>query len=104
MVDAPKRQGSTTEHLLGNQHYQASAQWQTLYENDKPVAELFHVAYTITDDTAAKRPITFVFNGGPGAASAYLHMGALGPRRVVLTPMAACPVRQYRWPTMAKPG
>ena len=31
----------------------------------------------------ASRPITFVFNGGPGAASAYLHMGALGPTRVV---------------------
>ena len=91
MVDAPKRQGSTTEHLLGNQHYQASAQWQTLYENDKPVAELFHVAYTITDDTAAKRPITFVFNGGPGAASAYLHMGALGPRRVVFNPDGSLP-------------
>lgn len=95
MPDTPKRQGNTTEHLLttpnGGQPYTASAQWQTLYENDQPVAELFHVAYTIGDQDAAQRPITFVFNGGPGAASAYLHMGALGPRRVVFNPDGSLP-------------
>ncbi|HSM80376.1 MAG TPA: peptidase S10 [Nodosilinea sp.] len=91
MPDTPYRQASTTEHLLGSQPYTASAQWQTLYENDKPVAELFHVAYTIADQDLAQRPITFVFNGGPGAASAYLHMGALGPRRVVFNPDGSLP-------------
>ncbi|PSR19457.1 peptidase S10 [filamentous cyanobacterium CCP3] len=95
MPDTPQRQGNTTEHLLttshGSQPYTASAQWQTLYENDKPVAELFHVAYTIADQDPAQRPITFVFNGGPGAASAYLHMGALGPRRVVFNPDGSLP-------------
>lgn len=95
MPDTPKRQGNTTEHLLatpnGGQAYTASAQWQTLYENDQPVAELFHVAYTIGDQDPAQRPITFVFNGGPGAASAYLHMGALGPRRVVFNPDGSLP-------------
>ena len=46
-------------------------------------AEIFYVAYTQQPATAAKdRPITFVFNGGPGAASAYLHLGAIGPRIV----------------------
>ncbi len=95
MPDTPKRQGNTTEHLLttpnGGQPYTASAQWQTLYENDQPVAELFHVAYTIGDQDPAQRPITFVFNGGPGAASAYLHMGALGPRRVVFNSDGSLP-------------
>ncbi|HET9963195.1 MAG TPA: hypothetical protein VFQ34_12715 [Nitrospiraceae bacterium] len=46
-------------------------------------AEIFYVSYTLRPEQAAadpKRPITFVFNGGPGAASAYLHLGALGPR------------------------
>jgi carboxypeptidase C (cathepsin A) len=47
-------------------------------------AEIFYVAYTLRDEAnpgpQPQRPITFVFNGGPGAASAYLHLGALGPR------------------------
>jgi carboxypeptidase C (cathepsin A) len=80
------RPGSTTEHTLktsqGTLSYTASAQWQLIYENEKPVAELFHVAYQLSDRPSSDRPLTFVFNGGPGAASAYLHMGALGPQRV----------------------
>ena len=44
-------------------------------------ARIFSVAYTL-DEKAADRPITFVFNGGPGAASAFLHLGAMGPRAV----------------------
>ncbi|MEM7772973.1 MAG: peptidase S10, partial [Cyanobacteria bacterium P01_A01_bin.37] len=50
-------------------------------ERDKPIAEMFYVAYLVEAETGS-RPLTFVFNGGPGAASAYLHMGALGPKRV----------------------
>jgi carboxypeptidase C (cathepsin A) len=91
MADTPPRQGRTTEHQLHGQPYTASAQWQTLYERDRPVAELFHVAYTMAEPDPARRPITFVFNGGPGAASAYLHMGALGPRRVVFNPDGSLP-------------
>jgi carboxypeptidase C (cathepsin A) len=45
----------------------------------KTKAEIFSVAY-VTDPEDSKRPITFVFNGGPGAASAYLHLGAIGPK------------------------
>jgi carboxypeptidase C (cathepsin A) len=44
-------------------------------------ARIFSVAYTL-DEKAADRPVTFVFNGGPGAASAFLHLGAMGPRAV----------------------
>ncbi len=77
----------TSEHVLilpdRQIPYTAIAGWQTLYEKDKPVAEMFHAAYLAKDVAPASRPITFVFNGGPGAASAFLHMGALGPRRVV---------------------
>jgi carboxypeptidase C (cathepsin A) len=46
-------------------------------------ADIFYIAYMLdTGKPAADRPITFAFNGGPGAASAYLHLGALGPRRL----------------------
>jgi carboxypeptidase C (cathepsin A) len=46
-------------------------------------ADIFYIAYALdTGKPVADRPITFVFNGGPGAASAYLHLGVLGPRRL----------------------
>lgn len=52
----------------------------------KPLAKVFFIAYTRDDaGDLAKRPITYCFNGGPGSASVWLHMGALGPRRAVLT-------------------
>jgi carboxypeptidase C (cathepsin A) len=47
----------------------------------KELASIFYVAYT-RDPQDTKRPVTFVFNGGPGAASAYLHLGAIGPKAV----------------------
>jgi carboxypeptidase C (cathepsin A) len=49
-------------------------------------AEVFFVAYTLDGQDDSKRPLTFAFNGGPGSSSIWLHMGALGPRRVVLNP------------------
>lgn len=52
----------------------------------KPKAQVFFVAYTLEDGSdPSTRPITFAFNGGPGSASLWLHMGALGPRRTVLS-------------------
>lgn len=49
-------------------------------------AQMFYVAYErLGVDDHAARPITFVFNGGPGSSSVWLHMGALGPKRVRLT-------------------
>jgi len=91
MPDTPSspvttRKSSKTEHtlsLLDQQiRYIALAEWQTLLDQEKPVAEMFHVAYLAEANETSLRPLTFVFNGGPGAASAYLHMGALGPKRV----------------------
>jgi carboxypeptidase C (cathepsin A) len=51
---------------------------------DQPIATVFYTAYTrrgVRD--MSHRPITFAYNGGPGSSSIWLHMGALGPRRVV---------------------
>ncbi|MBF2029290.1 MAG: peptidase S10 [Oscillatoriales cyanobacterium C42_A2020_001] len=89
MPDTPTpavpRPASVTEHTLSfpeqSIRYTASAEWQILFHQEKPVAEMFHVAY-LANINSSTRPLTFVFNGGPGAASAYLHMGALGPKRV----------------------
>ena len=54
-------------------------------EGEKPRAQIFFVAYTKDDvEDKSKHPITFSFNGGPGSSSVWLHMGLLGPRRVVL--------------------
>ena len=54
-------------------------------EGEKPRAEVFFVAYTLEGQSdPARRPITFAFNGGPGSSSLWLHLGAFGPRRVVM--------------------
>ncbi len=90
MPDTPsspvKRKSSTTEHTLSlpdqQLRYNAICEWQTLFELELPTAEMFHVAYLAEAEDSPRRPLTFVFNGGPGAASAYLHMGALGPKRI----------------------
>jgi carboxypeptidase C (cathepsin A) len=58
-------------------------------------AEMFYVAYTLDGQDAAKRPLTFAFNGGPGSASIWLHMGALGPKRVVLQSNGFMPPAPY---------
>ena len=47
----------------------------------EPTANVFYVAYTTGD---RQRPVTFLYNGGPGAASLWLHIGAFGPRRIVM--------------------
>ncbi|MGH3008151.1 MAG: S10 family peptidase [Gaiellaceae bacterium] len=61
--------------------YTATAKWVVLRKKEKPSAEIFSVSYVAEGDDG-KRPVAFVFNGGPGASSAYLHMGAVGPQRV----------------------
>ena len=49
-------------------------------------ASIFYVAYIRQGTTNSSRPVTFCFNGGPGSASVWLHMGALGPKRAKLNP------------------
>jgi carboxypeptidase C (cathepsin A) len=54
-------------------------------EGERPRASIFFVAYTRDGmDDPSKRPLTFSFNGGPGSSSVWLHLGLLGPRRVLL--------------------
>lgn len=59
-------------------------------------AEMFFVAYTLDGQDSGKRPLTFAFNGGPGSASVWLHMGALGPKRVVMQQNGFMPAAPYR--------
>jgi carboxypeptidase C (cathepsin A) len=63
----------------------------------KTEAEMFFVAYTLDGQDASKRPLTFAFNGGPGAATVWLHMGALGPKRVVMQPDGLMPPAPYHF-------
>ncbi len=86
----PEEHSSVTKHKarVGGQEisYTATAGTYVIKSDDgKPKASMFYVAY-IKDDVAdqAKRPLSFVYNGGPGSASSFTHMG-LGPRHVVLT-------------------
>lgn len=52
-------------------------------EGEKPRASVFFIAYTRNNvDDSSRRPVTFSFNGGPGSSSVWLHLGAIGPRRV----------------------
>jgi carboxypeptidase C (cathepsin A) len=63
----------------------------------KTEALMFYVAYTLDNADINQRPLTFAFNGGPGAASIWLHMGALGPRRVILQKEGFMPAAPYRF-------
>jgi carboxypeptidase C (cathepsin A) len=62
----------------------------------KARAEMSVTAYTLDDADLTTRPITFVFNGGPGSSSIWLHMGLLGPRRVDIGDLAAPHPPPYR--------
>jgi carboxypeptidase C (cathepsin A) len=84
----PEEKIVQTKHSvkIGGQEVKYTATAGTILlktEDDKAKASVFYVAYTKDDvSDSTKRPITFTFNGGPGAASIWLHLGALGPRRV----------------------
>jgi carboxypeptidase C (cathepsin A) len=80
-----------TQHrvTVGGQvvNYTATTGYLTLREeNGKERANIFFIAYT-KDGVAnpSTRPVTFSFNGGPGSSSVWLHLGALGPRRILMT-------------------
>jgi len=60
-------------------------------------AGIFFIAYTLKNQTEPrKRPLMFSFNGGPGSASVWLHLGALGPKRVFLTEEGDLPAPPYQ--------
>ncbi|MDA3913321.1 peptidase S10 [Oleiagrimonas sp.] len=61
-----------------------------------PTASIFYVAYFKQGADASKRPVTFIYNGGPGSASVWLHMGAFGPRRVDTNDHTHTPAAPYK--------
>ena len=86
----PEEKTSVTHHSarIGGQqiNYTATAATYVIKADDgTPKAVMFYVAYTKDGVDTSRRPISFVYNGGPGSASLFTHMG-MGPKRVVLTP------------------
>jgi carboxypeptidase C (cathepsin A) len=99
---APKEESSATDHSIriGGQaiNYKATAS-TTLLKDDKgePTASIFSIAYTRSDSKdMSQRPIAFVYNGGPGSSSVWLHMGAFGPRRIVTAEAVPTPPPPYK--------
>ncbi|MCA1247561.1 S10 family peptidase [Massilia sp. MS-15] len=60
-------------------------------QTGQPAASFFYVAYTAGTQPAAQRPVTFFYNGGPGSASLWLHLGSFGPRRLATSFPATTP-------------
>jgi len=65
-------------------------------DNPKAEASMFYVTYFKKGAPAADRPVTFIYNGGPGSSTMWLHMGAWGPRRVVTSEDAHTPAAPYQ--------
>ncbi len=86
----PKDESYKTKHsvMINGQRVEYTAVAGTIVLRDaeeKPTASIFYIAYTRNGvDDITKRPVTFSFNGGPGSASVWMHLGLLGPRRVQL--------------------
>ncbi|HWG71821.1 MAG TPA: hypothetical protein VN692_20585 [Steroidobacteraceae bacterium] len=85
---SPTETQVVTEHglrLAGHETtYRATAGTLIIRNSDGlPEASLFYTAYGLTPAAGAERPVTFLFNGGPGSASLWLHMGSFGPQRLV---------------------
>src|SRR6185437_2077209 len=85
---AAKERAVTTSHSVTingrSIAYRATAGTLTIRDDaGKPDASFFYVAYTVDQaGEASKRPVTFLYNGGPGSATIWLHMGSFGPVRV----------------------
>jgi carboxypeptidase C (cathepsin A) len=100
--EAAKEESSVTDHSIriGSQTipYKATAS-TTLLKNDKgePNGLMYSVAYTRSDvKDLSTRPVSFLYNGGPGSATMWLHMGAFGPRRVYTVDGQFTPPAPYK--------
>lgn len=82
---------------IGGRHYAYTATAGTLIIRDdkqQPQASVFYVAYTLDQDggKGSPRPVTFLYNGGPGSSSMWLHMGSFAPMRIETgSPAATAP-------------
>jgi carboxypeptidase C (cathepsin A) len=65
-------------------------------KKDDPTASIFYVAYFKRDVDSSKRPVMFIYNGGPGSSTVWLHMGAFGPKRVVTADDQHTPAAPYQ--------
>lgn len=93
---------STTQHVINVNGtripYTATAGTLVLKKEDgTPRASMFFVSYSRDDrPDKSKWPITYSFNGGPGSSSVWLHLGALGPKRVKMGPEGEQPPPPYQ--------
>jgi len=79
----PEAEPVVTHHQLGDLTYTATVGMLPIKDSlGETKAGIFYTAYTVASETP--RPLTFSFNGGPGSSSVWLHLGALGPKRVKL--------------------
>ena len=83
----PNVPDAVTKHtiVLGGKTYPYTARAGTLTLHNQagePTARIFYVAYTLDGASEASRPVTFLYNGGPGSSSMWLHMGSFGPVRI----------------------
>ncbi|HLW52403.1 MAG TPA: peptidase S10 [Candidatus Angelobacter sp.] len=79
-------------------HYTVTAGMMPLKNNEtgEIEAHMFYMAYTLDGQAPEHRPLTFSFNGGPGSASVWLHLGAIGPKRVRMQPNGMMPAPPYQ--------
>lgn len=101
-AEPPRAEKSVTSHsvVIGGATVAYEATAGTLIvrnEKDEPWASMGYVAYVRKDaGDAGKRPVTFAYNGGPGSSSVWLHMGVLGPKRIIVSDAGPTPPPPYR--------
>jgi carboxypeptidase C (cathepsin A) len=86
-IPVPPEKPSVTHHelTLGGKTLKYTATAGTLVirdEEDKPYGSIFYVSYTLDGAEAKARPVSFLYNGGPGSATLWLHMGSFSPVRI----------------------
>ncbi|HYA62279.1 MAG TPA: peptidase S10 [Candidatus Sulfotelmatobacter sp.] len=98
----PKEESSVTEHSIkiGGQTVPYKATAGTIFlknEKDENEALIYYTAYTRSDvKDLSQRPLAFLYNGGPGSSSIWLHMGSFGPKRVVTVNADITPPAPYK--------
>jgi carboxypeptidase C (cathepsin A) len=98
----PKEESSMTDHSIKigglTIPYKATAATILLKnEKDEPTALIYYTAYTRSEvKDLSQRPVAFVYNGGPGSSSVWLHMGSFSPRRVSTVNADATPPAPYK--------